>query len=57
MFDKNPSPLISLTEMNLLFIFLQILHFFLQDISKTEFVIKIPSIIYSKKVTLDDSIV
>ena len=26
MFDKNPSPLISLTETNLLFIFLQILH-------------------------------
>ena len=26
MFDKNPFPLISLTETNLLFIFLQILH-------------------------------
>ena len=26
MFDKNPDPLISLTETNLLFIFLQILH-------------------------------
>ena len=26
MFDKNPDPLISLTETNLLFIFLQISH-------------------------------
>ena len=41
MFDKNPSPLISLTETNLLFIFLQILH--LAEIYGFLFFINLPT--------------
>ena len=40
MFDKNPSPLISLTETNLLFIFLQILH--LAEIYGLLFLVNLP---------------
>ena len=41
MFDKNPDPLISLTETNLLFIFLQILH--LAEIYGLLFFVNLPT--------------
>ena len=40
MFERNPSPLISLTETNLLFIFLQILH--LAEIYGLLFLVNLP---------------
>ena len=41
MFDRNPFPLISLTETNLLFIFLQILH--LAEIYGLLFFVNLPA--------------
>ena len=40
MFERNPNPLISLTETNLLFIFLQILH--LAEIYGLLFLVNLP---------------
>ena len=41
MFDKNPDPLISLTETNLLFIYIQILH--LAEIYGLLFLVNLPT--------------
>ena len=44
-FERNPDPLISLTEMNLLFIFLQILH--LAEIYGLLFFVNLPTTLSS----------
>ena len=53
MFDKNPSPLISLTETNLLFNFLQILH--LAEIYGLLFFVNLPITLSSLVCFLQDS--
>ena len=52
MFDKNPFPLISLTETNLLFIFLHILH--LLDIYGQLFLVNLPTGLISSVCFLQD---